>query len=158
MPDYVYLNPRNYRSYWSRPDQTMPIRWDWMREAYSTIKTTPDEDINLEEWVQDLGCRTLACAGGTIASRSVFKKAGLLTNENGTPIYTDPVDKSQRIGMGALCKFFNISMDDAEFLFGSRRSNEVLRYPVFEHEHPGTDRQVWLARVERFFQERGETL
>jgi len=141
---------------------TEDIDWDLFRDAYALIKTTSDEDIDLEKWCQPHmvdPCRTLACAAGTLAVNPLFNDRGLKRHVRGKPYCI--VNGEYLSGFEALACVFKISLVETTILFGIRGiAGERTAIKIADNDQPNhlSDRQVWLNRVEHFFARHGQIL
>lgn len=140
MPLNVYLE-----------EAAATIKFDRLREAYQILDHAPDEAISLRDWA----CGTLACAAGYIAQTPKFNAYGLSLHTHECPTeeltrtfrdYLHPVYKDEHgtvSNFTALAYTFGLPPSLAVELFEARDSNP---------ESGGTDREVWLARVEVLFE------
>lgn len=120
-------------------------------------KRIPDAQLELKLWQKPEGltddwmyifvmdaaeasCKTICCAAGWLCIQPEMKEQGLSLSATGAPNYHNG-KREYRLFL-ALEKFFDISEDEADFLFGMRVHRE--RIGIFENM---TDKEVWLHRA-----------
>lgn len=121
----------------------MSIDYDRLRDAYYFIlDNVQDEAVRLNRWA----CDTFFCAAGHIARAPAWhtQRFWMVTVDEGEDQTVLHVDSEGRryYGYNAISKFFGIDDIDATLLFGAR-----IMYGDLE----STDRQIWLHRIEKFF-------
>lgn len=167
MPDYAPLPMSapgtqyndNYDSYEQYYEHNIGLKGDpdfsLLLESYILVRSTADSVIKLDKWK----CGTQCCAGGLLAMQDKFINLGLhlelinvLWAEDSKQwrlVLTDP-DGTKYFTFLALAKVFNISTNDAEYLFGPRReAGSNLDQPYI------SDRQAFLYRMEDYFDRHG---
>ena len=125
--------------------------------AIAIIRGIPDAQLELKLWQHPAGmtdewlykyvlradeatCGTICCAGGWLCIQPEMQAQGLSLSAMGSPQYHDG-KKEYRL-FYALEKFFGITENESDSLFGRREGHE------FEGEYEGmTDKQVWLKRA-----------
>lgn len=128
-----------------------------LNQAIAIIEKIPDAQLDLKLWQRPEGmtddwmyiyvrdaakakCGTICCAAGWLCIQPEMKAQGLSLSATGAPNYNNGT-REYHLFL-ALEKFFDISEEESDFLFGRRYSSE--RIGIFENM---TDKQVWLHRA-----------
>lgn len=82
------------------------------------LETIKPKVFNMDSWYNESPCGTTACAFGWACSIPSFKRAGLKMRKlsNGFTVYADVVFNDE-YNLNAASSFFDITVDEAEFLF-----------------------------------------
>lgn len=112
-----------------------------LAEHLSTVKPA---DFNLNIWLSTKSgcCSTVGCAIGHAANIPEFQEEGFYLAIKGTAMI--PTYRGER-DWAAVCEFFQINQDEADFLFKSRS------YEDLNDTHPLTV----AARIREFVNEQG---
>jgi hypothetical protein len=119
--------------------------------AVEIIAAIPEKQINLRLWLShsfDENCGTICCAGGWLARHPEMQAQGLYCGAYGAPSCKGP-NGMIFTEYYALAFFFDMPFPVAASLFDTRSYSRAKWESQFK-----TDKELWLARVELFRQNR----